>query len=278
LGKEDSLKWSNVSAILSNLYDKIQKAIYHTLLICTILIIGILGFRVSFKAVESQSKSWIEKIASLGTIPEVDVCVNVANQLKIEEMKKAKIPSKSIPDQILIIQKIKCARLIEILKYIQGRMTLHSELMGYLYTRMYAALITALASGLIATVVLVFVTREGWKDANSYLLATFLSFAILGSFYGMFPGIFEQKKNAEANKNLCIAYDTVAHDINNYLVTGLDQTGKNVSLENFILSVGKRLTTLRSLPFDMNPEEVVALTQKVQEVVDQQARSDEESN
>ncbi len=191
------------------------------------------------------------------------------NRLALLAERSSALGAAETDREILLAQ---CGRLIEQLDYAQNRVSLHSEFMVYVYTRMYASLLMALAAGLLATLILVFVTREGWKDANSYLLASFLSCSVLAAYFGMFPAAFEQKKNAEANKALCVAYDTIVQDISNYLPTQLDETGESAELDKFIFGVGKRLTTLRSLPFGMNPDEAVALTQRVREVVEQQAR------
>lgn len=259
--------------IINNFWEKLRDPVLHVVLIGAILIIGVTAFRVSFKAVEKQSDPWLEQLEPVSKLPDKQVCERLLLQLPGKDNPKAKEPISNKPAQGRENKLAQCDRLIEQLKYTQSRIVLHSKLMSYLFTRMYAALITALATGLLATLTLVFITREGWKDANSYLLATFLSFAVLTGFYGMFPSVFEQKKNAEANKSLCLAYDTVSQDISNYFVTGLDETGNPVSLDNYISSVGKRLTKLRSLPFDMNPDEIVALSQRVRDVLEQQAKS-----
>ena len=261
--------WKKVKKNFDKISEKMNHPFLHIVIVGLICIGGLITFNIASWEVKKASAPWIEKIRS-SKIKDKESCRSLLVRLDatFSTNHKEKVQADAAKRKELLTAQ--CERLIEQQEYIQAQIILHSDLMQYLYTNMFAALITALIAGLLAMIVLVFVSKKGWQQVNSYLLVAFLSLSAVAGFYGAFPTMFEQETNAEANKELCIGYDNVIQEINDHFATIFDKDGKPSDINKFIHSISKRITELHSIPFGMNPEEAVSIAQKVRDILQQQ--------
>jgi len=95
----------------------------------------------------------------------------------------------------------------------------HLDLVRRLYGLYFMQVSMFLLASALAAIALVFVSRDGWKQANDFLL---IAFSVLGTgavVWGTLPGVFKMADNIDNNKNAYVQCLNIGDKICTYLRT-----------------------------------------------------------
>lgn len=82
---------------------------------------------------------------------------------------------------------------------IRERAKTHQTIMIYYYSRYYMAITMATVTGIVAALMMMIISKNGWENTNNYIVAIFLTTSGIATYFASFPTIFEQKNNIEQN-------------------------------------------------------------------------------
>ncbi len=102
-----------------------------------------------------------------------------------------------------------------------GRARFHLKSMVFVFSHYYMGTIVSTILGAIAAVLLVFISKPGWSAANEYLLSLFVITTSAALVYKAFPGLFEQERSIDENKQLYMKYVALEREIRTYAATGV---------------------------------------------------------
>jgi hypothetical protein len=137
---------------------------------------------------------------------------------------------------------------------IRSQANVHILVMKYFYTRYYMAIALASAAGIIAAGCLFYISKEGWKVANNYIINIFIVTSSIAIFVGAFPAMFQQDKNIRDNSALYIDYTNLENQLLTSLATQKSFEGKKLTLDEIIHSTNSKLNELNKIAvgFDSN--------------------------
>jgi len=84
----------------------------------------------------------------------------------------------------------------------------------------YANIVILAVFGLISLISLLVITKYGVSGTNGNVVAIFLLSTGIGLIYQGFFGVFQQRKNVEANMSQSISYGQLVKQIDTYCITG----------------------------------------------------------
>jgi len=88
------------------------------------------------------------------------------------------------------------------------------------YRNYFTSIVMSLATGAIAVMALILISKHGWDAANEYIITTFFVMTAFATYYSASPGVFQQDQNISANKALFIKFDALQDELLSYLTTG----------------------------------------------------------
>lgn len=137
---------------------------------------------------------------------------------------------------------------------IERRASAYARITIFFYTRLFAAIALASASGIIATVSLFYISKVGWHEANNYVVNVFVISSSVTIFVGAFPLIFQQEDNVRNNARLYMSYLDLENQILTALATQKDEQGQPLDLRTIMVSTDQKMAELNieSIGFDPN--------------------------
>ncbi|HZH13480.1 MAG TPA: hypothetical protein VE057_03860 [Archangium sp.] len=102
----------------------------------------------------------------------------------------------------------------------RGRARFHLWAAVFIFSNYYLSAIMFSLTSALAAILLVFISKTGWKEANEYLVTLFLVTAATAVFYKAFPGLFMQEQSIEANRRHYLRYVALEDRILTYAATG----------------------------------------------------------
>jgi hypothetical protein len=139
------------------------------------------GVNISMKYEEHIADTWT---VSMNTIPTED------EQKNIENLK----PS------------LEKDRLQSQLKIIENREKKYLKMTKDYYKWLFATIMSFSMSTIIASVCLFYISKEGWKKANNYVITVFTVFSSIALLSGSLRLVFRLEDNAQKNLALLISY------------------------------------------------------------------------
>lgn len=143
-------------------------------------------------------------------------------------------------------------RLQEQYDNIRNRAKTHQTIMIYYTSRYYMAITMASITGIIATLMMIIISKNGWESTNSYIITIFLTMSGLTAYFAAFPTLFEHEKNIEENKLLYAVYLNLEDRTLSYAVTKEDINKKSKELNIFIHDIDAELSKYNKLPIKLN--------------------------
>ncbi|OLE52017.1 MAG: hypothetical protein AUG51_20155 [Acidobacteria bacterium 13_1_20CM_3_53_8] len=137
------------------------------------------------------------------------------------------------------------ARLIDQYRTIGNRASHHLKLMKYFFAKYYGAISVLLIIGLIAAIALLFISKEGWSGVNPLVITIFITSTSMVALYGAFPAVFKYEDTVNNNKNLYLAYTSLAEEVLSYAATGkVAKGGDTMTPDDFIHYVDEKMSPL----------------------------------
>ena len=103
----------------------------------------------------------------------------------------------------------------------RGRARFHLWASVFIFSNYYLSAIMFSLTSALAAILLAFISKTGWKEANEYLVTLFLVTAATAVFYKAFPALFMQEQSIEANRRLYLRYVALEDRILTYAATGV---------------------------------------------------------
>lgn len=112
--------------------------------------------------------------------------------------------------------------------------------------------------GIFSAIFLLFISKKGWLNSNSYLLMAFLTTSSGSIFFGGIPKLYEYDKNFGIYKTQYLQYVNLKNIYLSYAATGKTiyqfQKKPIKSPVDFIYFIDWNMTTLFDIPIYFNPE------------------------
>ncbi len=143
-------------------------------------------------------------------------------------------------------------RLEEQFDMVRNRAKTHQTIMVFYYSKYYMAITLATITGIIASLMLLIISKKGWENTNKYIITIFLTFSGLTAYFSAFPTLFDQKSNIEANKKLYANYLSLEDKILSYVVTKEGQDNKVIELNVFVHKIDVFVEKTNQLPIELN--------------------------
>jgi hypothetical protein len=96
----------------------------------------------------------------------------------------------------------------------------HLDVAVYYYSRSFMAILAFSLAAALAAICLAIISKRGLDKVSEYIVTLFLVATALAVFYQSFPGVFQQRKNVDANRALYIKYVNLEDDMISYVATG----------------------------------------------------------
>ena len=156
--------------------------------------------------------------------------------------------------------------------FTRDRAKTHQTIMIYYYSRYYMAISLAVIFGIVATLMMVIISKEGWEKTSNYIIAIFLTTSGLAAYFTAFPSLYEQKHNIEQNKILYSAYLNIEDQILSYSVTKKvsriikdkdEKEMRKTELSVFVHDLDNQLATYNKLPIKLDEESIKSVMQSL---------------
>jgi len=140
------------------------------------------------------------------------------------------------------------------LRQIERRARAYARITIFFYTRLFAAIALASATGIISAVCLFYISKVGWDRANNYIINIFVVSSAITVFVGAFPVIFQQEANVKKNSQLYMSYLDLENQILTALATQKNAQGEPITLGSILVSSDQKMAELNieSIGFDAN--------------------------
>jgi hypothetical protein len=127
-----------------------------------------------------------------------------------------------------------------------------------LYRFYYGTLFMSIGCSALAAMLLVFVTRHGWRETDDYVLITFTVLAISAATFLGAIATFQYGENIEVNKKLYLQCLGLEGDINTFLVTSSGSAFSAAKKEApaFLREVSSRLKECEQVTIGFDPSKV----------------------
>jgi len=157
------------------------------------------------------------------------------------------------------------ARLAGQFHEVQQRIHHHFDQMITYYAYSFSTTFMVGILAAIAAIALLFITMNGWEDANQYQKTIFLLATVTATYSAAFPGIFQLQKNVDDNRFLYLKYVGLANEMCSYQVTNETTDKTQLDEAGFIHQVDNEMITLNKIAvgFDISqiPDFTKALNQ-----------------
>jgi len=138
------------------------------------------------------------------------------------------------------------------LSQIERRATAYARITIFFYTRLFAAIALASATGIVSALCLFYISKVGWDRANNYIINIFVVSSAITVFVGAFPVIFQQEANVQKNARLYMSYLDLENQILTALATQKNERGEALDLGSILVSSDQKMAELNieSIGFD----------------------------
>jgi hypothetical protein len=154
---------------------------------------------------------------------------------------------------------------------VRDRERRHLGVVVFYYSRYYMAIALSSVLGVFAGVLFIFISINGLKQANSYILLLFIASSSLSAFFGIYPSLYKQPENIEDNEKLYRAYVELEDNIRTNAIL-LDLECENDKSENvecltkYISAIDSRLKDINRLTVVLDPSALKDLDSAVKSI------------
>lgn len=127
----------------------------------------------------------------------------------------------------------------------------HLSVMMFFYRVYFSTIMVGALTTLIAGVFLLIVSKQGWNQANEYILNILIVMTAQSIFYLSIPAMFEHKNNITNNQKMYIEHVNIYENYRTYLATNSDENGKSPNLSGYMHDVDSKLSKLSILSLEM---------------------------
>lgn len=120
------------------------------------------------------------------------------------------------------------------------------------YKWLFTTIMLFSISIIIASVCLFFISKEGWKSANNYIINVFTVFSGIALLSGSIPLVFQYENNAQKQLEMLVNYINLRNQIITSIAITANLDGKSLTLKDIIISTEMALNNYNqlSLKFD----------------------------
>ncbi len=112
------------------------------------------------------------------------------------------------------------------LQEITERARHHLRVATDFYTNYYQIVSVMMVTGLLASIALLSISKNGWSATNSYIITIFIVMTSATAYYGAYIPVFKIDQNVADNKSLYLQYVNLGNEVMSYLAT--NSNSKNV--------------------------------------------------
>ncbi|MBD1911358.1 MULTISPECIES: hypothetical protein [unclassified Leptolyngbya] len=142
------------------------------------------------------------------------------------------------------------------LAQIERRARAYARISIFFYTRLFAAIALASATGIVTAVSLFYISKVGWDKANNYVINIFVISSSITIFVGAFPIIFQQENNVTNNARLYMSYLDLENQILTALATQKNDQGQLIDLRTIMVSTDQKMAELNVESIGFDPDAI----------------------
>lgn len=120
------------------------------------------------------------------------------------------------------------------------------------YKWLFATIMLFSISIIIASVCLFYISKEGWKAANNYVINVFTVFSGIALLSGSIPLVFQYENNAQKNLGMLVNYINLRNHIITNIAITTNLEGKSITLEDIVVSTEMALTEYNQLSIKLD--------------------------
>lgn len=120
------------------------------------------------------------------------------------------------------------------------------------YKWLFATIMLFSISIIIASVCLFYISKEGWKAANNYVINVFTVFSGIALLSGSIPLVFQYENNAQKNLGMLVNYINLRNNIITSIAITTNLEGKSITLEDIVVSTEMALTEYNQLSIKLD--------------------------
>ncbi|MEM8638717.1 MAG: hypothetical protein AAGG51_07895 [Cyanobacteria bacterium P01_G01_bin.54] len=151
---------------------------------------------------------------------------------------------------------------------IQARTLIHSDVMAFFYGRSFVTLVIVSVNGVVGVVCLFFISKDGWSDSNNVLLNLFVVSAGIVVLYSNLSIFLKIEDNVNNNTELYLSYLLLKEEFLSYLVTQKNDTGNDLTPEDFVLYIDQKILQLNIITLDFDNQKVQDYSQQFERVLE----------
>ena len=120
------------------------------------------------------------------------------------------------------------------------------------YKWLFATIMLFSISIIIASVCLFYISKEGWKAANNYVINVFTVFSGIALLSGSIPLVFQYENNAQKNLGMLVNYINLRNHIITNIAITTNLEGKSITLKDIVVSTEMALTEYNQLSIKLD--------------------------
>lgn len=131
------------------------------------------------------------------------------------------------------------------------------------YKWLFATIMSFSISIIIASVCLFYISKEGWKVANNYVINAFTVFSGIALLSGSIPLVFQYENNAQKNLEMLVNYINLRNQVITSIAIAANLEGKSLTLKDIVVSTEIALAKYHKLSIDLdtssmlNPQQII---------------------
>ncbi|GAB4380722.1 MAG: hypothetical protein Kow00121_37540 [Elainellaceae cyanobacterium] len=158
------------------------------------------------------------------------------------------------------------SRLMEQFQGLELRAARHAKIMGFFYKQYYISISMIVASFVLASLCLFFISKAGWSRVNNALINIFICSSAVILLYGNFIFVFKQEENLRGNQELYLSYIVLREEVLSYWATQQISTGQTLEPAQFIHYLDDKLQTLNKIQLGFDSPQISAFIDQFKQI------------
>lgn len=130
------------------------------------------------------------------------------------------------------------------------------DILVILYKNYYALLtLFPILTGLTGVLIFI-ILQNGWRNSNVYLKAVFMNLALLSSFTGVFPQVYQQSENISRYTDFYVRLSRMQKDIFDYNLTAPFVGKDSLGFNDFLIKLNDEEKNLIDLHLGLEQKEI----------------------
>ncbi len=134
------------------------------------------------------------------------------------------------------------------------------------YKWLFTTIMLFSISIIIASVCLFYISKEGWKVANNYIINVFTVFSGIALFSGSIPFVFQYENNAQKNLEMLVNYINLRNQVITSTAITANLDGKSLTLEDIVISTEMALAEYNQLSIKLDTNSMLNSQQIIEKL------------